>query len=129
MGQYFKIVNLDKKEFIHPHSINAGAKFWEICANNIARLLPYLLRKSSQTGGGDVDNQSVLRYCGRWACNRIVLIGDYDESGLYAEIRESNGWKNISIAVAKEFNRFIQLEECKIHRYEWEQGKQIAIPF
>jgi len=114
MGQYFKIANLDKKEFIRTWDINHGAKFLEILWNNIARLVPYLLRKSDDGGGGDINNFEELRYCGRWACDRIVIIGDYDSSNLYGEIDEAKGWTNISKEAAKEFNSVIECERYEI---------------
>lgn len=33
---------------------------------------------------------------GSWAGDRIAIIGDYDESGLFTEANEENGWTNIS---------------------------------
>lgn len=114
MGQYFKIANLDKKEFICTWDLEAGAKFLEIICNNIARLVPYLLRKSDEGGGGDINNFDELEYCGRWACDKIVIIGDYDSSNLYEQVDETQGWKNISKAAGEEFNRVIDFEGYEI---------------
>ena len=114
MGQYFTIANLDKKEFVKTWDINCGAKFYEILCNNIARLVPYLLRKSDEYGGGDIRNSESLGYCGRWACDKIVIIGDYDSSGLYDQISEKNGWKNISVPLAEEFNSVIDFDDYRI---------------
>jgi len=47
MGQYFIIVNLDKKEYIDPPD---AAKLWEICANNSVRMLAYLLATNNWDG-------------------------------------------------------------------------------
>jgi len=108
MGQYFLIANLDRKEYIDPHSLGYGAKLWEICASNLPGLLVYLLRKSNELGGGDVrDEPSELGFCGRWAGNKIVVIGDYDESGLFRKIRNDPSWKDISADAADEYNDFI----------------------
>jgi len=103
MGQYFVIVNLDKKEYIHPHNLGSGAKLWEICANPIAGVLPFLLRKSSETGGGDIDFES--RVAGRWAGDRIVVVGDYDKSGLYDKTEME--FKEISKMVKRDYEKFI----------------------
>jgi len=111
MGQYFIIVNLDKKEYLDPHKLDEGAKFWELCANNIGRLLVYLLRKSSEAGGGDVDDPTKLKYCGRWAGDRIVVIGDYDESNLYFIAKDT--YRDITTASAREYNRFIGEDDLK----------------
>ncbi len=48
MGQYFRIVNLDKKEWIEP----GLSKLWEICANNDIRMLGYLLATDNWDGTG-----------------------------------------------------------------------------
>jgi hypothetical protein len=104
MGQYFVLVNLDKREFIHPHEFGTGAKLWEICRNNIAGVLPFLLRQSNEGGGGDI--QKNYKNAGRWAGNRIVVVGDYDKSGLYDRAKEE--FKEISKEVKKEFIDFIE---------------------
>ena len=110
MGQYFLVVNLDKKEFIHPHELGSGMKLWEICANNACRVLPFLLRKSNETGGGDIHKD--YKSAGRWAEDRIVVIGDYDESGLYDKALKE--FKDISNEVKDEFNDFIRFEAMKL---------------
>ncbi len=48
MGQYFRIVNLDKKEWIQPD----GWKLWELCANNSIRILGYLCATNNWDGTG-----------------------------------------------------------------------------
>jgi hypothetical protein len=100
------IVNIDKKEYIHPHRIGAGLKFWEICANNSARVVPFLLRRSAEGGGGDaqewfepkpagvVDDIESSNTCGRWAGDRIVITGDYDVEDQEITVAEARaeGW-------------------------------------
>ena len=140
MGQYFKIVNLDKREYIKPDS----NKLWEFCANNEARLLPWLLAKGPQDGtnlshtdrngepierreGEDFDaylkrvneganapiGQGHFKTPGRWAGDRIVVVGDYDESGLYSEVKK-DGWKEISAEVIPELNEFLGIKKLKV---------------
>ncbi len=103
MGQYFIIVNLDKKEYIHPHKLNTGAKLWEIAVNPIAGVFPFLLRKSSETGGGDIEKN--YKNAGRWAGDRIVVVGDYDNSGLYDKAEEE--FKEISEEIKEEIEDFL----------------------
>ncbi len=140
MGQYFKAVNVTKREIVDPWEIGGGAKLWEWCANHKAGIFPYLLRKSSGTGGGDLDGRtrqvevtelpnlgSFLRaattregapcstggtYAGRWAGDEIYLIGDYDESNLYEEA--TNHYRDISEELVEEYNRFIELSSLKL---------------
>jgi hypothetical protein len=53
MGQYFKAVNFDKREYVCPWCLGGGAKLWEWAANPQGAVFTLLLRKSSAGGGGD----------------------------------------------------------------------------
>jgi hypothetical protein len=106
MGQYFIVVNLDKQEYINPHDLQMGAKLWEICSNNLGGFLLYLLRRSSEGGGGDVDEDMAVSFAGRWAGDKIAVVGDYDVSRLYDLATES--WKNITKELEKEYAIFMQ---------------------
>lgn len=113
MGQYFKAVNVTKHEVVTPWTIGTGAKLWEWCANHQAGIFPYLLRKSTGNGGGDLmglTGQSPL--AGRWAGDVIYLVGDYDDSNLYDEA--TNQYIDISDALIEEYNRFIELDSLKL---------------
>jgi len=112
MGQYFKIVNLDKKEAISPHRLGQGAKLWELGANDFLNIMTLALRKSSDSGGGDAQRQ--FKTMGRWAGDRIVVIGDYDESGLY---QKADNYKDVSKQFARDWNKFIEIKEKKF-KYE-----------
>lgn len=105
MGQYFKLVNEDKKEVISPWEVGGGAKFFEWLYNNKARVLVWLLRKSNEVGGGDIDDRTRYETLGRWAGDRVVLIGDYDESGLY---EEAEGYTDISEPLRHEYNDAVE---------------------
>ena len=85
MGQYHYVVNLDKKEFINPHVLGTGLKLWEQLANfpGTGQGLIVLLACSNGRGGGDfrkshVNNEQIV---GRWAGDRIAIVGDYAEDG------------------------------------------------
>lgn len=119
MGQYFKLVNLDKKEVVNPWDIGGVAKFWEWLYNPQARVLVWLLRQSDGDGGGDIPQEERERYTtlGRWAGNRITLVGDYDSSGLWEKSRVLNEqhqpkpyaeYTDISKTLRQEFNRAIK---------------------
>ena len=124
MGQYFKIVNLDKREYIEPYAFGDGLKLMEFAcsANGMMTALAVLLASSNGMGGGDLhlDSKSKWRDVpGRWAGNRIVIAGDYDDDpnspgcGVYAkcsgevgpmeEFLEAAGepvaWKDISYLI------------------------------
>ncbi len=135
MGQYWYPVNLDKKEFIHPHRMGAGLKLWEQLAahpGTNAGLLVLCAAMPEARGGGDFDlsenwhgpertfpehscspgpmpedYQAIAkRTIGRWAGDRIALVGDYAEDGdlpnakdkaseIYGYCSEGQ-WKDIS---------------------------------
>jgi len=151
MGQYFKAANIDKKEVVCPWCIGGGAKLWEWAANSYGAIFVLLLRKSSQTGGGDYrdplprsdrelrldgsespeEAQRAMQdgialavaaegmpagippdsVVGRWAGDRVVLIGDYDESQLWDELPT---YRNISKEVVEAWNRFIELDNLRL---------------
>ncbi len=78
MGQYHKLYNLDKKEYVHGHRLNNGLKLMEQCGwdKSTSTGLWLLLANSSGRGGGDAREHSLV---GRWAGDRILVQGDYAE--------------------------------------------------
>lgn len=123
MGQYFKAVNLDKREVVCPWCIGGGAKLWEWAANSQGAVLTLLLRKSDEGGGGDFYGyrksngeggpirSPVSRIAGRWAGDRIAFVGDYDSSKLWDQL---GTFRNISGELVEEWNSFIELPDLKL---------------
>lgn len=120
MGQYWIPVNLDKKEFIHPHKLATGLKLWEQAANfpgTPCALLILTAAYYEKRGGGDLDltenwhgrERTFPKYnvapapmfseidypkiaaavCGRWAGDRIAIVGDYAENSDLAPEHEA----------------------------------------
>ena len=112
MGQYFLIVNVDKREYIDGHRLGAGIKLWELAANGVGNLLIFLCRKSSEGGGGDI--QKDYKHAGRWAGDRIVVVGDYDSSRLYQKARSF--FHEISAEIVDEWNDFVELDRLKFEK-------------
>ena len=104
MGQYWKAVNLDKKEFIDCYRLGSGAKLGEMLGTHYASALVVLLAAMPERrGGGDFDldsnyygpertdahtssapvvkeyNVVAHRTIGRWAGDRVALVGNYAE--------------------------------------------------
>ncbi|MCA9037161.1 MAG: hypothetical protein KDA91_18620 [Planctomycetaceae bacterium] len=138
-------MNTDKKEFVCPWCIGGGAKLWEWAVNRQGAIFTLLLRKSTGSGGGDYNGpqpqviemtegmnlsdiiaEGVRReglpvflppesIVGRWAGDRIVLVGDYDDSGLYS--LASQMYRNISEPLVEAWNQFVGHEEFQL-QYE-----------
>lgn len=111
MGQYFKAVNTDKQEYVRPWCIDGTAKLWEWAANTQGSIFTLLLRKSDQGGGGDCETFRSSPIAGRWAGDRVCLIGDYDSSRLFDH---SKHFRNISRQVVEEWNEFIAIPDKKL---------------
>ena len=123
MGQYFKAVNLDKHEVVCPWCMNGGAKLWEWAANTQGSIFTLLLRKSDEGGGGDYygyhkgcDEGGPIRcqvnaIAGRWAGDRVCLVGDYDSSKLWEELPK---FRNITKELVETWNAFIDLPDRKL---------------
>jgi hypothetical protein len=108
MGQYWIPVNLDKKECISPHKLGSGLKLWEQLANYPGvggALIVLTAAMPEPRGGGDFDMTSnwhgpertfpehnlspgpmptdypsiARQVIGRWAGDRIAIVGDYAE--------------------------------------------------
>ena len=79
MGQYWKPVNLTKREFIDPHRLGTGLKLVEqASSSSVASALVILLAAMPQRrGGGDFQNNPFI---GRWAGDMVALAGDYSSS-------------------------------------------------
>jgi len=76
MGQYWKPVNLTKREFINPHKLKTGLKMVEQAfSSDIAAAMVILLSVMPQRrGGGDMQSNPFI---GRWAGDMVVFVGDY----------------------------------------------------
>lgn len=134
MGQYHTVVNLDKHEYIDHYNLGCGAKLWEQIAAHpgTGAALLILTACSNGRGGGDLDIDTnwhgpertgagagpmpkdypttAKEVIGRWAGDRIAVIGDYAEDAdlpnhsapeIYEQCTEEGSYMDISEAVAK----------------------------
>lgn len=93
MGQCWLPVNLSKREFLDPHKLGSGLKLWEqvnVHPGPGTALLVLLANMPEERGGGDLVmgfeddlgyEEIAKRTIGRWAGDRIALIGDRAENG------------------------------------------------
>ena len=116
MGQYFLIVNTTKKEYLHPHRFGEGLKFMEFTVDGcgIMHGLAHLLAQSSS--GVAIDD---LEVTGRWVGDHVVIVGDYDESGVFDEAYESDDYHDISQAVIQHIGKdsYVQSTLCERHSF------------
>ena len=83
MGQYYKIVNVKKREYINPHMFNDGMKLMEfgMSAGGTMTALAVLLSNGCGRGGGDLYSENEI--VGSWAGDPIVIAGDYGDDGKF----------------------------------------------
>jgi hypothetical protein len=83
MGQYYHVVNLDKREYLHPHRMGDGLKLLEFGSSGDGTMLglAVLLADGNGRGGGDLHSEHPI--IGSWAGDRIVIAGDYADEGNY----------------------------------------------
>ena len=62
MGQYYKIVNVKKKQYLTPHTFGDGAKLMEfgMSANGVLAGLAILLADGNGRGGGDLNSDNPI---------------------------------------------------------------------
>ena len=103
MGQYYKVCNLNKLQYLHPHRFGEGLKLLEFgcSANGTMTGLAILLADGNGRGGGDLHSEHPI--IGSWAGDRIVIAGDYadegkwdDEEGALYSAAEEPAWEDIS---------------------------------
>lgn len=78
MGQYWKPVNLTKKEYIEPHRLACSLKLSEQVAGGMTgkALLVLLATMPERRGSGDLQEDPII---GHWAGDQVTLVGDYSE--------------------------------------------------
>jgi len=96
MGQYYKVVNKTKKQWINPHTFGNGVKLMEFVSDGkgVLQGLGILLADGNGRGGGDLHSNNKL--IGSWAGDEVYISGDYADSGLY---EEAENYQDISIDV------------------------------
>jgi hypothetical protein len=95
MGQYFKIVNTSKKQFIDINELGENCKLGYVGHGLNGIALGRLLASAGNDWGKDFykmfgNPKSDKVYMGAWAGDKIVIAGDYD-------IADTNGIKSSSL--------------------------------
>jgi hypothetical protein len=116
MKRQYYIGNLDRKEYLDPSELGycPTLHLWQIAANNCLKVLALLLRQGSGCGTGDI--QKPCANAGRWAGQRIAIIGRNDPSGIFEQCRQGI-YREITDEIREEWNDFIQRDELQIPWY------------
>lgn len=79
MGQYHRLVNLDKQEWVDAHLLGLGVKQYEHTGfeGSLSDAMYLLVMSSPAEGGGDFPMTDVS---GRWCGDRVVILGDYTKA-------------------------------------------------
>jgi hypothetical protein len=133
MGQYYKIVNVKKKQYITPHAFGDGAKLMEfsMSASGVLAGLAILLADGNGRGGGDLNSENPI--VGSWAGDNIVIAGDYADNGKFVkqpeqclyEVCQAEG-EDISIKVLDALcDDIFYFEEFRKHRAGWSSNDKV----
>jgi len=119
MGQYYIIVNLDKKEYLKPHEFGDGAKLLEFGSSGDGTMLglAILLAHGNNRGGGDLRSDNPL--IGSWSGDRIVITGDYADPVVFIEVSDEELKK-----VAEEYN--VSTERINLYAFARARFKDIS---
>jgi hypothetical protein len=90
MGQYYRIVNIKKKQYITPSTFGDGLKLMEfsMSASGVLAGLAILLADGNGRGGGDLHSENDI--VGSWAGDNIVIAGDYADEGKFVKEVDKN---------------------------------------
>jgi hypothetical protein len=110
VGEYFAVCNLDKKEIIVPSGFGHGSKPGDMIEAAPQGVLHGLLHLLLIGGSGWAEAERLGHLMGRWAGDRIAVVGDYfdgDIGGIHWSDDETaereqgqSGWVNITEHVA-----------------------------
>ena len=136
MGQYHIIVNVDKQQFLHPHSMGDGLKLLEFGCSSCGTMtaLAVLLADSNGEGGGDLhiddptDIAAIVRDLpGSWAGDRIIIAGDYGDEGKYLDEIGATQEDLIRIAKARYSEGYQQPERVNLYAYAQDMFEDISL--
>ena len=133
MGQYYKIVNIKKKQYIKPDTFGDGSKLMEfsMSASGVLAGLAILLADGNGRGGGDLHSENDI--IGSWAGDNIVVAGDYADEGKFVKEADRNLYnvassegEDISIKVLDAlFDDQYFFSEFRKNRAEWSTNDAI----
>lgn len=110
MGQYYLVVNEEKKEFISFSFSKAAEIFYN--EEDLGRMLLILYHDKSSLGHcfTDLPIPKTNRYLGRWLGTSFTFVGDYSQTKLYDKATD---FKDISTPLAKLIKQIFEKYEKK----------------
>jgi hypothetical protein len=122
MGQYFVIVNVDKREFLDPGYFGHGFKLGDLVRGGPTGALTgltYLLALSGSIAGADLHEHDPM--FGRWAGDRIAIVGEYFQGAVgsisweteltYTRVKGwQDGWVDVSEHVLRSIETFFEIQ-------------------
>lgn len=91
MGEYFVLVNEDRREYVCPYCLGHLGKLQEW---PVGEVVPFLISIAHRGYSPE--------FGGRWAGERIALVGDATQAVQYGHIHEA--YRNISLDLAAEMS-------------------------
>ena len=131
MGQYYKIINITKKEYLTPWRFDDGAKLVEFGNSGKGTMLALAALLSNGNGRGGGDIQSANSLIGSWAGDKIVIGGDYADADFLTKeqkkvVKKVSGSGDINLYNALEIEElgFIDISDKIIEVFK-EAGESI----
>lgn len=123
MGQYYVVVNLDKRQYLCAHKFGDGIKLLEFgCGGHTMTALAVLLADGNGRGGGDLFSEHPI--VGSWAGDRIVVAGDYADGGRFVENVPRDRLQEIAKDVYSEGNQ--QADRVTLYAYAQEEFEDVS---
>ncbi len=102
MGEYFYTMNLDKKQYLHPHKFGEGLKLLEGSDAGTLTALKLLLCSRRDPS---------LPLLGAWEGDRIAVVGDYADGHAGQEAHNAEGeWVDISLDAREQFGKEFNID-------------------
>jgi hypothetical protein len=90
MGQYYLVINLDKRQYLNPHACGEAAGLMDFASNVAGTMtaLALLLNDRDRAEPGDSEPGGEVH--GSWSGDRVVIVGDYGPDGRYTDRPDTN---------------------------------------
>lgn len=108
MGEYYRVVNLDKRQCFSGRTLGLCQKFHSLQSEPMSSLVVWVLAKTAH-----LRKPPLL---GSWAGDAVMIVGDEGDAAQLYE--ESETFDDISVALIEEW---IDFEPIRVAKY-WERG-------